>query len=87
MPVVDLPRIKSKLICISDVPHPPCKRLEVSDVYDAEGKPKADVLKQHFILEGRLTEECAQRILSDCTALLRAEGTMLDIEAPLTGRL
>ena len=70
---------------ISAVPLPPAKRLSAADVYDSKGKPKPDVLKQHFILEGRLTDECALRILNEGTALLRAEKTMLDIEAPVTG--
>lgn len=68
------------------VPLPPSKRLTVADVYDAKGKPKPDVLKQHFVLEGRLSDECALRIINDGTALLRAEKTMIDIEAPVTGK-
>lgn len=70
---------------ITDVPHPPSKKLDISDVYDSKGKPKPDVLKQHFTQEGRLTEACALRLLSDGSAILREEKTMLDIEAPLTG--
>lgn len=54
-------------------------------MYDAKGKPRIDVLKQHFVSEGRVQEECALKIITECTALLRAEKTMLDIEAPLTG--
>lgn len=77
-----------KLFCIiADVPHPPSKKLSIADVYDSKGKPKTDVLKQHFVLEGRLTEECALRLIAEGTAILRKEKTMLDIEAPLTGRL
>ncbi|XP_067945528.1 serine/threonine-protein phosphatase 2B catalytic subunit 3-like isoform X2 [Watersipora subatra] len=69
---------------VQTVPLPPAKRLSIADVYDAKGKPKPDVLKQHFVLEGRLSDECAMRIISEGTSLLRAEKTMIDIEAPVT---
>lgn len=67
------------------MPLPPSKRLSIDDVFDTKGKPRPDVLKQHFVLEGRISDECALKIINDATAILRAEKTMLDIEAPVTG--
>lgn len=74
------------LVVAADVPHPPTNRLATSDVYtDDSDKPDYHKLKEHLVAEGLLTEECALKIIDGTTALLRTEGTMLDIEAPLTG--
>lgn len=65
---------------------PPIERLAISDVFDTSGKPKADMLKSHFLKEGRVEEEVALKIIQDTTELLQREPTMLDVEAPITGR-
>lgn len=64
---------------------PPIDRLTLADVFDSNGKPKADVLKNHFLREGRIDEDVALKIISAGTELLAQEPTMLEVEAPITG--
>ena len=74
------------LSSIAGVPFPPSNKLLISDVFDPRtNKPRPDVLKQHFVLEGRIDESAALKIINDGAALLRQEKTMIEIEAPVTG--
>ncbi|ODM98493.1 Serine/threonine-protein phosphatase 2B catalytic subunit 2, partial [Orchesella cincta] len=70
---------------IKSVPLPPSHKLTMAEVFDSKtGKPNHERLKQHFINEGRIEDAAALKIINDGAALLRAERTMIDIEAPVT---
>ena len=70
---------------VIDVPAPKTNRLTYSEVYNAAtGKPQYEVLKQHFLGEGRIEEKVALKIIRDGAELLKSEPTMLEIEAPVT---
>ena len=58
----------------------------MAEVFDPRtNKPKPEVLKQHFILEGRLDEQTALKIIKGGAAILKDEDTMIELEAPVTG--
>lgn len=70
------------------VPLPPSHKLTMAEVFDSKtGKPNHERLKQHFVQEGRIEDAAALKIINDGAALLRAERTMIDIEAPVTGKM
>jgi serine/threonine-protein phosphatase 2B catalytic subunit len=72
------------------VPAPPSIHLTIGDLFDTQtggGKPKLDRLREHLLAEGRLQEDAALMIIERGEALLRAENNLIDLEAPITGRI
>ena len=51
----------------TSVPAPPSRRLTIDDLFGnptaKNAKPNLDKLREHILLEGRLTEEAALRII------------------------
>nr|AAB29893.1 calcium/calmodulin regulated protein phosphatase 2B [Drosophila melanogaster]CAA54807.1 protein phosphatase 2B catalytic subunit, calcineurin A subunit [Drosophila melanogaster]prf//2006264A Ca/calmodulin-regulated protein phosphatase [Drosophila melanogaster] len=77
--------VNTKERVVDSVPFPPSHKLTLAEVFDQRtGKPNHELLKQHFILEGRIEEAPALKIIQEGAALLRQEKTMIDIEAPVT---
>ena len=50
---------------VGNVALPPSKRLAICDVFDEQGKPRTNVLRDHLKQEGRLSEECALKVIKD----------------------
>jgi hypothetical protein len=71
------------------LPPPPTYRLTIADLFDTStggGKPRLDRLREHLIAEGRLEEATALMIIECGENLLRSESTLIDLEAPITGK-
>jgi serine/threonine-protein phosphatase 2B catalytic subunit len=51
----------------------------------AHTRVNLEFLRQHLMLEGRLTEDQALFLVTAATDVLKSEGTLIDVDAPLTG--
>ena len=66
-----------------NVPEPANNRLTTEEVFKPNGID-LDLIKNHFIREGRLTLDCALKILQKGTEILKKESNLIDVEAPIT---
>jgi len=69
---------------VDSLPPPPTHRLTMGQVFDGRGKPRPELLKAHFIKEGRVAEDVALKIISETTAIFAKEKNVLDVTAPVT---
>jgi len=79
------PNLSSTERVVQTVPMPVSNTLNISDVFDPKTNiPRPEILKKHFILEGRVDEVTALKIINEGAALLRSEKTMVEVSAPVT---
>ncbi|CCW70762.1 unnamed protein product [Phytomonas sp. Hart1] len=63
---------------------PPCwEPLPARFLYDAEGLPRPEVMKEHFRREGLLHEADALRIVTCCAMILKDEPNVVNMEDPV----
>lgn len=72
-----------------DVPAPATNKPTNEEFYSKTHPDRPDLafLKQHLQREGRITEEQALFIINKGSEILRTEPNLLDVDAPVTGKL
>ena len=74
---------------VKNVPHPATNKPKDDEffAYDRNGAPipNLDFIREHFLAEGRLTEQQAIYILDRATDLLSREPNLLSVPSPVTG--
>ena len=69
---------------MKDVSYPAINKLTITEVFDQNDKPRIQILENHFINEGRLTEETAKKIITSAKLLLHNEPNLLYVKPPVT---
>ncbi|AGO12466.1 AaceriAER118Cp [[Ashbya] aceris (nom. inval.)] len=77
-------KVSTKKRVVKSVP-PVAKRVPTDEeLFDSDGLPDHEFLREHFRKEGRLSEEQAVRILEMATDILSREPNLLEVSAPIT---
>lgn len=69
---------------LPNVPPPPSYPLAHEEVFDKEGRPRTEVIKQHFFSGGKLNEDDALEIIERVREVFRVEPNVLELEDPIT---
>ncbi len=82
---ISLKRLKmnSKPNGITGPEFPPEYILTIGDVYNGTSKPQTDVIKKHFLRNGKISHFAATRILKEARKILRTEPTLIEIQSPV----
>jgi hypothetical protein len=76
--------LETKSRICSGVSPPSSRILEDQDVFDSGNGPNELVVRDHFLQEGRLSEEVALKIVRQATNILRKEPNLLELLQPIT---
>jgi serine/threonine-protein phosphatase 2B catalytic subunit len=69
---------------MKDVPTPICEPLEKTKLWDKDGMPILNAMKEQFIKEGPLTIEDSLTLIQKASAVLKKEANLLHITDPVT---
>ncbi len=69
---------------MKDVVSPPIQSLRKELVVNSDGSLNLPVLKEHLQKEGRLTDDLAMHLVTNASAMFRAEANVLEIRYPVT---
>jgi serine/threonine-protein phosphatase 2B catalytic subunit len=75
--------IRTKSRICTEVPATTTTILEARDIFDSAGQPNDAVVKNHFLLEGRLSETAVLKIVHQATEVFKAESNLLEIGPPV----
>ena len=68
---------------IKDIPYPETSKLSLIDIFDEKKRPRIDVIREHFLKEGRLEESAALKIITDCSLKLKQEKNLIEVSQPV----
>jgi hypothetical protein len=71
---------------VKDTPPPAGVPLTNEELFDENGKPNVENLKNHFIHEGKLTTEHVVQLIETVTSIFANEPNLLTVDAPVIGK-